>query len=208
MPRNHLEDLVAEWYEFRGYFVRRNVPVGKRSRGGYECELDVVAFHPKEQHLVQLEPSLDALSWAKREQRYKRKFDAGRKYIPTLFPGVTLPAKIEQVAVLVFASTVTRKTIGGGQILLVGDLLQQIFASLRGKRVASAAVPEHLPILRSFQFVVEYWKFVSGGDPFRPGIRVGDVVQHLCRRGVDQDRMAALEDMRHQNASCSRFTKP
>jgi hypothetical protein len=29
MPRNHLEDLVAEWYEFRGYFVRRNVQVGK-----------------------------------------------------------------------------------------------------------------------------------------------------------------------------------
>ena len=48
MPGNHLESLVAEWYEFRGYFVRRNVPVGKRPKGGYDCELDIVAFHPEQ----------------------------------------------------------------------------------------------------------------------------------------------------------------
>ena len=41
MAGNHLESLVAEWYEFRGYFVRRNIRVGKRSKGGYECELCV-----------------------------------------------------------------------------------------------------------------------------------------------------------------------
>jgi hypothetical protein len=26
--------------------------------GGYECELDVVAFDPKEKHLVHIEPSM------------------------------------------------------------------------------------------------------------------------------------------------------
>ena len=46
MASNFLEELTAEWYEFNGYFVRRNVNVGKRPEGGYECELDVVAFHP------------------------------------------------------------------------------------------------------------------------------------------------------------------
>lgn len=30
MAGNHLEALVAEWYEVRGYFVRRNVRVGRR----------------------------------------------------------------------------------------------------------------------------------------------------------------------------------
>jgi hypothetical protein len=29
MPSNHLEQLVAEWYEYQGYFVRRNIFVGK-----------------------------------------------------------------------------------------------------------------------------------------------------------------------------------
>ncbi len=67
MGHNHLEQLVAEWYEFQGYFVRKNINVGKRLRGGYECELDIVAFHPKTKKLVQVETSMDADSWDKRE---------------------------------------------------------------------------------------------------------------------------------------------
>ena len=82
---NFLEQLAAEWYEFNGYFVRRNVLVGRRERGGYECELDVVAFNPKERRLIQVEPSMDAHSWKKRESRFQKKFAAGRKHIPTLF---------------------------------------------------------------------------------------------------------------------------
>ena len=47
MPGNYLEDLVAEWYEYNGYFVKRNVWVGKLPAGGYECELDIIAFNPE-----------------------------------------------------------------------------------------------------------------------------------------------------------------
>lgn len=59
---NFLEQLVAEWYEFRGYFVRRNVRVGPLVKGGHESELDVVAFHPEKKRLVHVEPSMDAHS--------------------------------------------------------------------------------------------------------------------------------------------------
>ena len=41
VPGNHLESLVAEWCEFCGYFIRRNVQVGKQPKGGYEGELGV-----------------------------------------------------------------------------------------------------------------------------------------------------------------------
>ena len=75
---NHLEELVSEWLGYRGYFVRRNVLVGKRAKGGYECELDVVAFHPGLRRLVHVEPSLDAHSWKKRAARFAKKFAAGR----------------------------------------------------------------------------------------------------------------------------------
>ena len=44
MAVNFLEQLVAEWYEYRGYFIRRNVWVGKLAKGGYECELDIIDF--------------------------------------------------------------------------------------------------------------------------------------------------------------------
>lgn len=84
MAGNFLEQLVAEWYEYQGYFVRRNVRVGKWTKGGYEGELDVVAFHPETKRLVHVESSMDADSWGKRKQRFTKKFEAGKKYIRPL----------------------------------------------------------------------------------------------------------------------------
>lgn len=150
---NFLEELVAEWYEFQGYFVRRNVLVGKRDRGGYECELDVVAFQPSTQHLVHVEPSMDAHSWAKRDERYGKKFDAGKRYIPELFEGISLPDQIEQIALLGYGSKKNRERVGGGQIMLVPELLAEILSALRDTTVATNAVPEDKPILRTLQFV-------------------------------------------------------
>ena len=56
MASNHLEQLVAEWYEIQDFFVKRNIKVGKRAQGGYECELDIVAFHPELKKLFILKP--------------------------------------------------------------------------------------------------------------------------------------------------------
>lgn len=73
---NHLEQLVSEWYEYQGYFVRRNINVGlRKNKGGYECELDVVAFNPETKHLVHIEPSNDADSWEIRDRRFGLKFE-------------------------------------------------------------------------------------------------------------------------------------
>jgi hypothetical protein len=160
MANNFLEQLVAEWYDYRGYFVRRNVAVGKRRRGGHECELDVVTFNPASRHLVHIEPSLDAESWQTRERRFRKKFEAGRKYIPGLFPGFELPPEVEQIAVLAFASRVNHPTLGGGKVLLVSDLMREILEDLSDKKIAENAVPEHHSLLRTLRFVVEYRKRV------------------------------------------------
>ena len=156
MAENFLEELVAEWYEFQEFFVRRNVLVGPRDDGGYECELDVVAYHP-EKGLVHIEPSMDCYSWDKRDKRFKKKFDAGKSYIPGLFKGLRLQKdkKIDQIAVLFYAGGEKHHSVGGGRVLLVQDLLAQIFRDLRERRVGKHAVPEKFGILRSFQFVAE-----------------------------------------------------
>jgi len=163
---NHLEQLIAEWYEYRGYFVRRNVHVGKLSHGGYECELDIVAFHPQEKRLIHIEPSIDGNSWKVREKRYKKKFAAGRKYIPALFEGLDVPSKIDQIAVFICGSTSTHKSIAGGTVTMVKDVLREIVTEIDpvGKRV----IPEQFPILRTIQFMAEYKQYIWGSCGDRP----------------------------------------
>ena len=153
---NHLEQLVSEWYEYNGYFVRRNVLVGKRAKGGYDCELDVVAFNTQTKHLVHLEPSLDADSWERREERFAKKFDAGRRHIPELFSGIDIPDVIDQYALFLFASKVNHEEVGGGRVALVAELYQEIVRGLRGRKVAKDAVPEQFPLLRTVQQCLEF----------------------------------------------------
>ena len=156
MPSNFLEDLVAEWYEYNGYFVKQNVRVGRRQKGGYESELDIVAFHPTQRHLVHVEPSMDAESWAECEERYQKKFAAGRKHLPLLFLGMDLPDHIEQIALLGFASKKGRDRVGGGKIMLVEELLERIVREFARREEGNIMIPEQHPILRTFQLVADY----------------------------------------------------
>ena len=78
---NHLEQLVSEWLSYSGYFVRTSVRVGPRARGGFEGELDVVGLHPGRRHLLHVECSSDADSWAERETKFRKKLALGQKYV-------------------------------------------------------------------------------------------------------------------------------
>jgi hypothetical protein len=159
MPVNFLEQLTAEWFEYSGYFVRRNIKVGKRQKGGHDCELNVVAYHPVKKHLVHIEPSTDASSWEVREKRYQKKFDAGRKYIPEMFPGlIDSTATPEQIALMVFAPRKQERALAGGRVLHVSAFLAEIVEYFKSFSMMSAGVPEGFPILRTLQFVVEYRK--------------------------------------------------
>jgi hypothetical protein len=152
---NFLESLVAEWYEFTGYFVRRNTRVGKLPGGGYEGELDLVAFSPEDNRLIHVEVSSDAYSWAARESRLTKKFECGRKYIPELFSGIVLP-DIEPVAIF---SEVRGKghplTIAGGRLLPMDEFLHAVRKDLPSSY--QQVVHEQFVILRALQLAKEYW---------------------------------------------------
>jgi len=77
---NFLEELVAEWYEFEGYLIHKNIRFGKRPQGGYTGEMDVVAFHPREKSMIHIETSTDSDSWEKRIRKFKKKFDNAAEY--------------------------------------------------------------------------------------------------------------------------------
>jgi len=154
---NFLEQLVVEWYEFNGYFVRRNIFVGPLKRGGFEAELDVVAFHPEKKRLVQIEPSTDAIHWNKRDIRFQKKFEAGRKYIPRLFEAFKPLPQIEHIALFVFGSGQRHPIIGGGRVLMIGDFMNEIRDGITSRSVANSTIPEQYIILRALLFAKEYW---------------------------------------------------
>ena len=158
---SHLESLIAEYLDWQGYIVKRNTKVGKRAHGGWEMELDLVGYQPKsnsqeeiqkEAQLVHYEPSIDALSWEKRKARYKKKFEAGRKYIfKDIFPWLPRSTPLKQIAVFV-SHPKGRDTLAGGTIISIDEFMAEVRAKVVARGVmASNAVPEQYPLLRTIQ---------------------------------------------------------
>lgn len=149
---SHLETLIAEYLEWQGFLIRRNTKVGRLRHGGWEMELDIVGFHPQAGELVHYEPSIDALSWEKREARYRKKFEAGRKHMfSEIFSWLPPETEIKQIAVLISHPT-GRDTIGGGVLRSVDELM----AEIRGKvsncgPMIRNAIPEQFALLRTIQ---------------------------------------------------------
>ncbi len=101
---NHLETLTAEWLNYNGYLVHTSVKVGKRAKGGWDGELDVVGFHPARRHFLHVECSVDANTWEIRKKTFKRKFAMGHEHARNLFSGLELPTALDQVVVHGYAS--------------------------------------------------------------------------------------------------------
>jgi hypothetical protein len=147
----YLEQLVRQWYEYQGYFVREDLWVGFQPDGSYECELDVVAFHPTRRHVLHVETGYDVPELSDHEQHFQTKFDAGKKYLHRMF-GVEDHLHIEQTALLLQNEAPHRHTVGGGRILLLADFFAEILHSLSGVDVSSAMVPAQWPLILTLQF--------------------------------------------------------
>ena len=160
----HLESLIAEFLEWQGFVVRTNVKVGKLKHGGWEMELDILGYHPTTHALVHYEPSIDALSWEKREARYKKKFEAGKKYLPDVFPWLSSETPLQQIAVFI-SHPKGRDQIAGGIIVSIDELMARIRAKVTASGIMAAnAIPEKYPLLRTLQMShVGYYKTVQEG---------------------------------------------
>ena len=154
---NFLEQLLAEWYEYEGYFVRTNVKARKRVKGGWDVELDVLAYDPSNGILCHIETSGDADSWAERKRRFlTKKFILTREEYEAIL-GCKVD-KIEKIAVVGYVRS-TEVDLNWGQnitVLLIPDLMTQIAKKLRSKHPMQEAVPEGFPILRAVQTVLAY----------------------------------------------------
>lgn len=161
----HLEDLVAEHLEWGGHIVRRNILVGKRERGGWEMELDIVAYQPARGEVLHVEPSLDAHPWARREERFSKKFQVGRRLIfSEVLPWLDAASvKFEQLAIVTQRGE--RTELAGAKLMTVDEYVAAVRKDVRQLGPASRnAVPSQFPLLRTIQFVVNgYYRAL--GDP-------------------------------------------
>lgn len=150
----HLEQLIAEYYDWLGFLVKSNVKVGKRAMGGYDMELDIIAYHPGDKRLVHVEASLDAHSWSKREERYIKKFHMGEKYILSeVFTWLPPGTSIERVAI--FPSIAGKKTLAEARLQSIDGFMQQVKGEiLKGRVMAKEAIPEQYPLLRTIQLAL------------------------------------------------------
>ncbi len=166
---NFLEQLAAEWYQHKGYFVRTNIRFGRRARGGYIGEMDVVGYKPETQEFIHVEASTDALPWPVRKERFERKFSDARKYYMEIFPFKEMHIKPRQIALVGFnlnpsteaswESLVPDGSPLGNikiEVIHIPEFLKQINAELKNKNPQNDAIPETYPLLRAIQYSAFY----------------------------------------------------
>lgn len=154
---NHLETLICQFYEWKGWVVRRNVKVGPLSHGGFAGELDVVVYNPTTQEVIHYEPSLDASPWTARAARAKKKLEVGRKHILDVLPWLPENYRLRQVAVFFNAPVHLKKgfsELTGGEVMTIDALVKTIRDEVKAcGRAARHAIPEQYDLLRTIQLV-------------------------------------------------------
>ncbi len=153
---NFLESLAAEWYAIQGYFVRTNIKANRRLNGGYNNEIDVLAYYPASGKLVHLETSWDALTWEKREERYiSKKFTFTENQYAEIIG--TNPSSIQKRAIIGTSRTQPKKVWGNNiEVTTVPNFITEITEDIKERHPMRDVVPETYPCLRSFQFALAY----------------------------------------------------
>jgi len=159
---NFLEELAAEWYEYNGHFVRKNIkfggPAGKSS-GGHTGEIDIAAFEPKTSTLTHIETSADAYTQEARRIRFVKKFTTASAHYVDLFG---FPIKEVKRVVIVGFSTNQQKfdwRLADGSRIEIKDIpsfILEISSRLGKLDPVAKAIPESLPLLRAIQHTAFY----------------------------------------------------
>ncbi len=154
---NHLEQLIAEWYTYQGYFVWRNIKACARDRGGYHAEIDIIAFNPEIRKVVHIECSLDGESQSVRESRFGKKFRYGEIEIRKRLSSME-PFSIDKMIILLFTKRNKQEEIAGVKVVHIADVIKEIAEYFKAEKsnYKRLAVSEDMPVLRTLQLAVTF----------------------------------------------------
>jgi hypothetical protein len=146
---NFLEQLANEWYSYTDHFVRNNIKFDKRPNGGYNGEIDVIAFNYKENQLIHIEASMDANQNEKRVIGFNKKFRLTLGEYNELLK--TEATNIKKIAIVGISKTAI--DFGNGiQHITVPDFVNNITNRIKNIDPMKAAIPEGFPLMRAIQF--------------------------------------------------------
>ena len=148
MSSNYLEELAREYYEYKRYFVRSNIRFGKRGHGGYDGEIDLLAYDPEEEELLHIECSMDAKSKKEELEMAEKKFPNDIDY------GKIIPFKFK-VLRKIFIMGVTREQNEiempeGVEHISLGPFIKKVYEDLPAD-IINEIVTEARPLLRTIQ---------------------------------------------------------
>lgn len=147
---NHLEEIVREYYEYNGYFVKTNIKFKKLVTGGYTGEADVIAYNPKEEKLIHIECSKAAISNKKLESQALKKFPGYLDYQSEL--KLEIKEKYKIFIVGQFYTSKQELMPKGVQHKSVKQFMKEVYDSITEDFMHNA-VPEVYPLLRTIQLV-------------------------------------------------------
>lgn len=154
---NFLEQVAAEWYAIQDYFVRTNVKANRRPNGGWNNELDVLAYNPKRKELVHVETSWDAFNWDNRRERFTTK-----KFVFSYEQYTQLIGDHPKVVLKRAVVGTTRGSApepvwnGDIEVITVPNFIQEVSAGIADRNPMKDIIPETYPCLRAMQFILAY----------------------------------------------------
>ncbi len=99
----------------------------------------------------------------RKKNRYE-KILAGKKYAKGHFKSFAISEEMNVDRIAVFGNIKKKRheVLAGGVVKTAVELLADIFSGIKDRKLMQSTIPEHLTILRSFQFVYEYKEDVIG----------------------------------------------
>ena len=159
---NFLEELVAEWYDFKGFFVKTNIPYGIGARGGIKGEIDILAYNPKDKCICHIEVSSDSDSWDNRIEKFKKRFNHASAFYDKILPFNY--EQVKKIAILSFGEPLSKnrelfEQSTKARLITLTAFFREIKSTLENIDPNKQAIPESYLLLRTIQFFIHHTWF-------------------------------------------------